>query len=247
MVPAVVKKKRLPGVIAGCLLGLGWPAAASAHPEVSPQLVNRYVSVIGLGDRLEYFVTLLYGPLPAVDERKRLDENGDGKIAAEELERGTARWRARAAELATVSLDGQSIPLTEAKAAVQLGAEQGVAGAPLVVEIYGSRPLTPGPHQVRLEPGWDPPRLGETELSIDLSPDWELASSREGHGPESQARIFRFEGPRPSSSADRSATFTLRPRPAPPQRRGLVHLAAAIAALAGIALALEIRRRQRRT
>ena len=50
--------------------GAGGADGRAAHPEVSPQLVNRYLAVIVLGDRLEYFVTLLYGPLPAVDVRK---------------------------------------------------------------------------------------------------------------------------------------------------------------------------------
>jgi len=64
MVAAVVKKKT--AALALALLALVAPRAG-AHPEVAAQLVNRYLSVIVLGDRLEYFVTLLYGPLPAAD------------------------------------------------------------------------------------------------------------------------------------------------------------------------------------
>lgn len=255
MVAAVVKKKRAAGTLAGMVivnlviatsLALAPGRRAEAHPEVSPQLVNRYLSVMVLGDRLEYFITLLYGQLPAGEERKRLDSDGDRQIASDELDRAAAAWKGRAAELARLDLDGRPIDLAAARASVQLGAEQGVTSAPLVVEIYGATALASGTHQIRLEPGWDPPRAGETELSLDLSPDWTLMKSRSGHGPEGQARLFRFEGPRPSEVADRSATFTIGPAPARSSGSRLTLVAAAIAAAAGIALALELRRRQRR-
>jgi hypothetical protein len=243
MVAAVVKKKT-PWLLA--LAALIAPGPAAAHPEVSPQLVNRYLSVMILGDRLEYFVTFLYGPLPAVGERKKMDLDGDGTIGPVELDQATAQWKARAAALARLSLDGQPLPLDGATASVQLGPDQSTGAAPVVVELYGSRPLPAGKHQVRLEPTWDPPRLGETELTLDLSPDWELVASRQGHGPEESRRRYRFEGPRPSVAADRSATFTLQPSSGP-ARKPTVFIAAAIAALAGLALFLELRRRQRRS
>lgn len=245
MVAAVVKKKHLTGTLLAATLTLaGGPVAA--HPEVAPALVNRYLSIMVMGDELQYFLTLLYGPLPGIDERKRLDGDGDGQISPAELDAATAGWKARAAELARFSVDGQPLPLDGAKASVQLGAESGVAGAPLVVEVYGSRPLAAGTHRLGIEPLWDPPRLGETEVSLDLSPDWTLVTSRQGHGPEGTTRLFRFEGPRPSSSADRSATFTVAPAAAPASERRLVVIATVVAGLAGIALALAVRRRQRR-
>jgi hypothetical protein len=243
MVSAVVKKKAMAGAALLALLLL--PARGGAHPEVSPQLVNRYLSVIVVGDRLEYFVTFLYGPLPAVNERKAMDADGDGAISAAELEQATARWKARAGELASATLDGQPLPFATASASLQLGPDQTVGPAPLVVEIYGSRPLAAGTRQVRLEPGWEPERLGETELSIDVSPDWELVSSHQGQGPEEKSRRYLYEGRRPSSVADRSATFVLRSAAAPTGRRPTAFIAAAIAALAGVGLALELRRRQR--
>jgi hypothetical protein len=249
MVDAVVKKKHLAGRLlatVACAFALVSPGPAAAHPEVTPQFVNRYLSVMVLGDDLQYFVTFLFGALPAVDERKRLDRDGDGQIAPAELDAATAAWKARAAELVRFSVDGQPLSLAAAKASVQLGAEQGVAGAPLVVEVYGTQPLAPGPHQLRVEPLWDPPRLGETELSLDLSPDWTLVSSSQGHGPAGASRLFRLEGPRPSASADRSATFSIAPAAAPRGNSRLMLVAAIVAGLSGIALALELRRRQRR-
>jgi hypothetical protein len=244
MVAAVVKKKTLGLVTALLLLAAG---RAGAHPEVAPQLVNRYLSVIVVGDRLEYFVTLLYGPLPAVDERRAMDADRDGKIGGAELERAMAAWQARARELARFDVDGEAVPLETATASVQLGAEESVVAAPLVVELYGSRPLASGMRHLRVEPGWEPPRLGETELSLDLAPGWELVGSRQGQGPTGTERRFLFEGKRASVVADRSATFTIRAAQGTTVRSMRTPIVAgAIAALAGVALALELRRRQRR-
>jgi nickel/cobalt transporter (NicO) family protein len=243
MVAAVVKKKASALVVA--LLALAAGPRADAHPEVAPQLVNRYLSVIVLGDRLEYFVTLLYGPLPAADERRSMDADRDGKIGPAELERAIASWKARAPELARFGVDGQALPLESATASVQLGADDGVGAAPLVVEIYGARPLAAGTRDLRVEPGWEPPRLGETELSLDLAPDWELVGSRQGQEPTGTERRFLFEGKRASVVSDRSATFTIRAgASARPARTPFI--AGGVAALAGIALAFELRRRQRR-
>jgi hypothetical protein len=242
MVAAVVKKKTAALVLA--LVALAAPRAG-AHPEVAPQLVNRYLSLIVLGDRLEYFVTLLYGPLPAADERRSMDADHDGKIGPAELERAIAAWKARAPELAKFGVDGQGLPLERATASVQLGADEGVGAAPLVVEIYGARPLSSGTRELRVEPGWDPPRLGETELSLDLAPDWELVGSRQARGPTGTERRFLFEGRRASVAADRSATFTIRAAAAPARHPRTPFIAGGVAALAGLALALELRRRRR--
>jgi hypothetical protein len=242
MVAAVVKKKTAALVLALAALGA---RPAGAHPEVAPQLVNRYLSVIVLGDRVEYFVTLLYGPFPAADERKAMDADHDGKIGPAELERAMGAWKARAPELAKFSVDGQAVPLDRATASVQLGADEGVGAAPIVVELYGSQPLDAGTRELRLEPGWEPPRLGETELSLDLAPDWELVGSRQGQGPTGSERRFLFEGKRASVVADRSATFTIRAAGARASSRRTPFIAGGVAALAGLALAFELRRRRR--
>ena len=71
MVPAVVKPNRAALIVAAAL-ALG-PRPARAHPEMSPQLVNRYLSVILIVDQLQYFATYLYGPLPAVAAREEAE------------------------------------------------------------------------------------------------------------------------------------------------------------------------------
>jgi hypothetical protein len=209
MVPAVVKPNRAALIVAATLI-LG-ASAAGAHPEMSPRLVNRYLSVILIGDRLEYFATYLYGPLPAVAERERLDTSHDGRISEEERAAAEQRWRQRAAELLSLQLDGSPLALADGKADVQLGNDTSTGAAPMAIEVYGSHQLGRGPHRLRLEPGWDPPSLGETELSIDTSADWELVASRQASGPEEHLTRYKLEGPRLAAIQDRSATFTVRP------------------------------------
>jgi hypothetical protein len=245
MVPAVVKKKRaLPLAVLAALTALGGVRPARAHPEVSPQLVNRYLSLIVVGDRLQYFVTLLYGALPAVPLRKQLDQDGDGRISESERQRGVADWKRRAPELATLTVDGAPVPLAEATADVQLGPDSGTGPAPAVVELFGARPLPEGLRRLTLQPGWDPPRLGETEVVLDLPADWELVSSQQGAGGAQQLTRYKIEGP---PGAGRAVTFVIRPlttgRRRPP---ALIPIAAVVGTLALIGLVLEITRRRRR-
>jgi hypothetical protein len=240
----VVKQKRstaLAGLAAGILLAA--PSAAHPHPEFSPQLVNRYLSVIAIGDRLEFFVSFLYGPLAAVDARKEMDGDGDRKISAAELTAANERWRRRAGELATFSVDGETLPLGEARAEVQIGADDGIGGGPVTVEIFGARPVAAGTRRVRLEPGWDPPRLGETELSIDLSAGWELVASEQGGRVAALSRV-KLEGPRKSSVEDRSVTFVIRATAAPGHSRALPYFFGVAALLAAAGIARELWRRR---
>jgi hypothetical protein len=246
MVPAVVKEKRpWARALLAALALAGAGGEARAHPEVSPQLVNRYLSLIVVGDRVEFFVTLLHGALPGAEARRALDRDGDGRISEAERLQGQADWQRRAPELATISIDGAPIPLTDASADLQLGPDISAGPAPLVVEVYGSRPLPPGTRVLRLEPGRDPPRLGETEMVLDLAvPGWQLVSSRQGDGPEQRLTRYKLDGPAPG---ERSATFTIRSTAPPPRRSPLPIVAAVLAALGALGLALELRRRRQRS
>jgi len=248
MVPAVVKKKRAfaVGLVAAVASAALLPRGANAHPEVSPLLVNRYLSLIVVGGRVEFFVTLLYGALPAAEVRKGLDRDGDGRISEAERQQGQDVWKARAGELARLALDGAPLPLAGATADLQLGADTGAGPAPLVVEVYGAQPLPDGTRQLRLEPGWDPPKLGETELMLDLSSDWELVSSRLGSGPVEQLSRYKLEGPRTAASQDRAVTFVVRSTSPPVRRPRIVLFSAVLGTLAAAGLGLEIARRRKK-
>jgi hypothetical protein len=246
MVPAVVKQKRVlrVGLLAALIGSAVLPRQGHAHPEVSPAVVNRYLSLIVVGGRVEFFVTLLYGALPGAEARKGLDRDGDGRISEAERQQGQDDWKGRAGELAQLALDGEPVPLTDATADVQLGPDTGAGPAPLVVEVYGARPLPEGTRRLRLAPGWDPPRLGETELTVDLSSDWELVSSRRGQGPEELLSRYKLEGP--PAGEDRSVTFVIRSKSPPSHRTPLVPVAAVIGTLAAVGLVLEITRRRKK-
>jgi hypothetical protein len=248
MVPAVVKKKRVlrVGLVAALASGALFPRAGHAHPEVSPLLVNRYLSLIVVGGRVEFFVTLLYGALPATELRKGLDKNGDGRISEAERRQGQDVWKGRAGELARLALDGAPVPLGGATADLQLGPDTGAGAAPLVVEVYGAQPLPDGTRHLRLEPGWDPPKLGETELMVDLSSGWELVSSRQGSGPMERLSRYKYEGPRTSASQDRSVTFVVSSSATPARQPRFVLVTAVLGALAAVGLALEIARRRKK-
>ena len=249
MVPAVVKKKRVLGValVAALASGTLLPRAGHAHPEVSPLLVNRYLSLIVIGGRVEFFVTLLYGAIPGAEVRKGLDRDGDGRISEAERQQGQDVWKGRASELARLALDGAPVSLEGATADLQLGPDGSAGAAPLVVEVYGAQPLPEGTRHLRLEPGWDPPRLGETELMVDLSSDWELVSSRHGAGPVEHLSRYKLEGPRTSPSQDRSVTFVVRSNAPPAHGPPIVLIAAVLGMLGAVGLALEIIRRRKKT
>jgi hypothetical protein len=248
MVPVLVKSsvKRGPSgtAVALALVAALLPGTAAAHPEVSPQLVNRYLSLIVVGDRVEFFVTLLYGALPGAEVRRGMDQDHDGRLSEAEQQEGKRQWQRRAGELASVRLDGVPIPLGEAAADLQLGPDTSAGPAPLVVEVYGSRPLREGTHQLRLEPGWDPPGLGETEMVLDLAAGWDLVSSRRAAGPPEQLARYRLD---PPTGGDRSATFVIRSSGPASHRGPLVAVAAVVGVLAALGLALEMARRRRRS
>ncbi len=216
---------------------------------MSPLLVNRYVSLMLIGDRLEIFFTLLYGELPGSDERRRTDRDGDGRLSRAELDEAKAGWKKRAPDLVSLSLDGQPMPIEASKAEVQVGADDGVGLAPMVVELHASRTLAPSAsreRRIRILPGEDPLRLGETEIAVDFSSDWLLVAGGRGPSPASAETRTKFDGPRISVVEDRSVTYVLRPTAPPPKpvaRRLVLAIAAGLAfAIAGLTAVAILRR-----
>ncbi len=189
--------------------------AARAHPEVSAGLVNRYLTIVVDDARIEIFFSLLFGPLPAAERRRNMDRDGNGQLSPEELAGEEARVGATAKAQFSLSVDGVRIELN-ARATMDVGLESSTGAAPLVVELRATHPLSVGEHVLRIEPGRDPERLGETETTIETGPGWLLAQSRsadEANSPsDGSARSrFRFDGPRVSTLEDRSVTFVVRP------------------------------------
>lgn len=242
MVGAVVKRLL-------SLLVLLAPGAAHAHVELNPQLVNRYASFLLGGSaeegyRLEAFVAVLFGEVPGADERRRMDRDGDGVISPAERDEARRAWVARAGELFTISVDGE--PLAIEGGSVQLGNDDGVGPAAVVVELFGARDLPAGERRLRVEPRTDLPRLGETEIALDLAPGWVLVAGGRGPDPGTREGRVKFDGPRVSAVEDRSVTFVVRTSGAPGSRRGptLLLVAAALVLAATLIVTVELRRRR---
>lgn len=252
MVEALVKTRGFRCTIAALIALLAAGArTAAAHPENAPTLVNRYVTVMVSGGRLQIFVALLFGEIPARRERQRLDIDGDKRISPTERQSGARRWREAAAALASLTIDGAPARFTGGGADIQLGAEENVATKPLVIETHEWRPLEPGEHMIRVDLVEDPPDAGETEVGVELETGWDLLSSRQGNGPQASVGRVKFSTARVAAVEDRSVTFTFRGGPVSTSggdqavaTRAVSLVAASIAALA-IGAYLVLRRHAR--
>ncbi len=239
--------------LATALAGLVLSArGAGAHPEISPQLVNRYFALVVVDSRVEVFSSYLFGPLPGADRRRSIDADQDGLISEIEMTEEARRWAARASELYTLAIDGQDTA-APATATVELGSDRSTGAAAVVIELRAQVPVVRGPHTLRIEPGHDPGRLGETELGIDPGPGWILVASHLGRAaPPAEGQVsktrFKFDGPRVSLLEDRSATFLVRPAPREPtpSHRGVPGwlLGGALGAALVGSLAVVLRRRR---
>jgi hypothetical protein len=205
MVGAVVKQNALRGLMVTAML-VAAVAPAAAHPETSPLLLNRYISLMAMGEKIDGFFYLVYGEVPGAEQRRAMDQDKDGRLSPGEQEQAKRAWHARTNELLDVSVDGKRLSLDGAKVDVQLGGDETVTTAPLIVEVYVSWPLEFGTRTLSVAPKKDFPRLGETEIVLDLSTEWQLLSSQ--HGDEKGiANRFKFEGPR--GSDERRSTFVI--------------------------------------
>jgi hypothetical protein len=184
--------------------------------------VNHYVSLTIMDDRADVVVSLLHGDLPGAERRRAMDADGNGTVDDQELETERRAWSRRAAELVRVTVDGQSAAL-DTIAAIDLAGEPRVTARPLVVELAAHLALTPARHTLTIEPRGYGPRDGETEVTLDLGPGWNLLTGRlaqEQAGRPPQRR-FAFAGPRSSVREDRCVTFVIEPgAQQPPAAKG---------------------------
>lgn len=246
MVAAVVKKRRS----AGAALTAAWlvlaPAAARAHLEFSPALVNRYLSVKVVGEDLFVFESLLFGALPAAHERKRIDSDGNGRLSDGEVKAAADRWLAEGNRLTSTRLDGQPLPYIQAD--VVLAGGDAVGPDHLEIDLLATAKVSRQPHTLVLDPRREPPQSGETEVMADLAADWQLVQSQKANEPPTTAPKVTFPGPRVSTIENRAVRYVFAPqtredgRPAVP----LALVLGSLLAIAGAALlVLELRRRRR--
>jgi hypothetical protein len=244
-----VKRTRVAAAALAVALGLA-TVPAHAHPEPPSTLINRYVTLWAAGARLDVQFSLLHGPVTAVEARRQIDRDADGRLSEAELGQYGRDFAAGAGDLILLEVDGRPLPLRWTPR-IDVNGNPAVAAMPLVRELAGWAPLPPGEHrlEVRLGPGF--PRLGDTEIALDAGDGWSLVSSVPPAGTSGLGRQDRFQLPHGHGDGDAAprVAFVIRSGGggAPVGRRLVLPLAAAIAAAAIAAAAWFVRRgRQRR-
>lgn len=191
-------------------------------------------------------VALLFGELPGAELRRTLDEDGDGRVSAQEIARHEAHLRAEAGAWLALTVDGRPARVDGAEATVQLGGDDRASAAPAVVQLMTTTPLGPGPHTFTVQPGKEPPRLGETEVVLDATGVWRLVETRRAGGTAELETRFKFQGSRAAAAEERSVTFVVRPEPGRVEQTGAspaLYGGLSLALIAcGVALAIYARR-----
>jgi hypothetical protein len=242
-------RRRLAAALA-CAAALAAVAPAAGHQQTSRTANNRYVKLTLMGDTLRIAYTVLYGDLPALEERRAMDRDRDGQIAPAEARARAAEVAAALARGARLEVDGQPITLVFAERDLAL-ADPRVVPAPYSIDLWQLVPLTPRPrHDVTFEAHDDLARPGETEVRFEEAPGTRLLGYCLGHGPcppPTGEPRFVWEGPRRSSMEDRSvfASFAVVDQGFGPSRGLLAAAGGALAVLVAGVGALLWRRRRR--
>ena len=209
----VVKHRRclaMASLLLGFALVLVGTGAAWAHIEFVPTLINRYVTLSVRGERLHLQFALLYGNVPALDERRRIDGDGDGQLSAPEINQARRRLARSAAELLSLRLDDQPLGLSPV-ATVNTGGKDAVAATPLQLELEAVVALPPGTRRLDVALGRDLPPMGETEIVLEPGRQWQVVGSESTSGPTGAPELrFTFPGARRSADESRQVTFLLR-------------------------------------
>jgi hypothetical protein len=221
---------------------------ARAHPEPASTLVNRYITLWVGPQRLDVQYSLLYGELTAPELRRQIDRDGDGALTGSEVDayaRGLAEGVDR---MLTLRLDGRPLPL-RALGRVDLNGKPAVAAAPVVLELTASAPLPPGERRVEVLPGPALPRLGDTEIALELGGGWALVSSEPPPGSPGRGQP-RFQLPHGhgAGGAPGPAVFVIRsgaPAPATVGDLALPLLLSLVVGAAALAIGLWFARRSR--
>jgi hypothetical protein len=206
-------------------------APARAHVAPSPEANNRYLKATLLPDGVRLSYTVIFGDRPGSAERRRMDENGDGRLDAAESAGFGARLLAVLAPRLAITLDGR--PLAGWRVAdVGLG-EPTVAGAAISVDLVLRAPYPDAraaEHRLAIADRTEIPLPGEVEIRVDESPGVRVLES---HLPEAGAGIelrFPFTG---NGEHAIVARFTVAEELRPRRSRGVI-----LAVVGGVVAAL---------
>jgi hypothetical protein len=200
----------------------GTASTASAHPEFSPTVTNRYVKFTLLSGReLRVAYTVMFGAAPAAAARRAADANHDGVLDDAETAALGARVAGDVGRGMALDVDGaRAQPAFEQPVVGLAGAA--VGPSPFSVDLIARVPVANAGgaaaaadagaggravHVVRFDDATELPELGETEVRIEESPGTTLTEAHRGaEGSEKQTQ-FLFRGPKFSAIEDRSITF----------------------------------------
>ena len=190
------------------------------HQQTAPNQNNRYVKFSCMEGRLRMAYTILYGDLPAENERRKMDADGDGTISDAEAHAFAAQLGQLAARAMTLEVDGQRVQPRFDTTDVGLGTDRGVHPVPFSVDLVASFAIVGpgGDHRVLFDDRWEPPKLGETEILLEEAPGTKIVASWAGKTPREglHGTKWLWPGPRRSDLEDRALGFayseTAKPR-----------------------------------
>ncbi|MFD9690830.1 nickel/cobalt transporter [Kitasatospora sp. NPDC059088] len=148
-----------------CLLGLAAPA--HAHP-LGNFSVNHYLGFTVHPDRIEALAVTDAAEIPTLQERPRVDRNGDGAIDDGELAAWAAEQCAQTAQRLEVTTEQASTALRWTTRSARFRYEDGSAGLPtsrLECVLDAALSVPAGGTTVRVSSGSDPGRVGWNEIT----------------------------------------------------------------------------------
>jgi hypothetical protein len=189
---------------------------AQAHPEYTPSSTNRYLKLsLVQPNEARLLVSVMYGSQPATEERRRADQNHDGRIEPREAQAlGDALARRVESELRLL-VDGAERRVRFEPAVVGLLGEA-VDASPLSIDLTARIELpAQGRHSLSLDDPTALPRPGETEVRIEESPLVRVVGASQGRttAPSERTLRFTFAGARRSSFDERWVTVDFEPAP----------------------------------
>jgi hypothetical protein len=210
------------------------------HQQTAPNQNNRYVKFTCMEGRLRVAYTILYGDLPAENERKKMDSDGDGAISDAESRAFAGQLAQLVTHTMTLEIDGQRVQPRFDTTEVGLGSDHGVHPVPFSVDLVASFTIMGpgGDHTILFDDRYEPPKLGETEIVLEEAPGTKVTASWAGKTPKEglHGTKWLWPGPRRSDLEDRALGFSYNETAKP--TKGATLMKRFGGALVGLALAL---------
>lgn len=167
----------------------------AGHVAPSVDDNNRYLKVTPLRDGFRLAYTVFFGEIPGASERRKLDENRDGRIDEAEAQRFANKLGAEVAASLDLETDGKAQRVRWSLVTPGMGSDAVAAGSFSVDLVTFVCTSSAGPrHQLRVRDRFRIPKPGETEIKVEDSPGVTIARARVGAN-DDPSHDFRFAGP----------------------------------------------------